>query len=189
MRGRTTRRLGTLVAAVALLAGCAGDPGGPGDTAGPGAEPTSPGTGRPVEPSVPPTDPGEDDDTAGDTGPAEPGGAGDGTRLTIEVDATGEGAVTTWTLGCDPVDGDHPDAESACALLAERGAGAFAPVPAGQMCTQIYGGPQVAEVTGTVDGTAVATSFSRENGCEIARWDDLEALLGSPEGLGAEVTR
>lgn len=186
MRGSTTRRLGTLIAAVALLAGCAGDPG---DTTGPGAEPTAPGTGQPIEPSVPPGEPGEDDgDDGGGAGPVEPGDAGDGTRLTIEVDATGEGTTTTWTLGCDPVDGDHPDAEAACAALAESGAGAFAPVPADQMCTQIYGGPQVAEVTGTVDGTAVAATFSRENGCEIARWDALEPVLGTTTGVGAEVT-
>jgi hypothetical protein len=32
-------------------------------------------------------------------------------------------------------------------------------------------------VRGTVEGRAVRASLSRENGCEIERWDALEPLL------------
>jgi len=46
------------------------------------------------------------------------------------------------------------------------------------MCTQIYGGPQTATVRGSWGGQAVDASFSRENGCEIARWDAATAVLG-----------
>ena len=45
------------------------------------------------------------------------------------------------------------------------------------MCTEIYGGPQTATVTGTFRGEPVSAEFSRTNGCEIARWDGHVALL------------
>lgn len=49
------------------------------------------------------------------------------------------------------------------------------------MCTQIYGGPEEAEVAGTFEGAQVQAIFSRQNGCEIDRWDRLAAVfrLGS----------
>jgi hypothetical protein len=40
-------------------------------------------------------------------------------------------------------------------------------------CTQIYGGDQLATIT----GAGVQASFSRANGCEIARWDALRPVL------------
>jgi hypothetical protein len=46
------------------------------------------------------------------------------------------------------------------------------------MCTQIDGGPATAEVSGTWRGERVEAEFSRQNGCEIARWDRVGALLG-----------
>lgn len=44
-------------------------------------------------------------------------------------------------------------------------------------CTQIYGGPQTAHVTGTIDGVKVDRRFTRTNGCEIADFDRAAALL------------
>jgi hypothetical protein len=46
-----------------------------------------------------------------------------------------------------------------------------------RMCTQIYGGPETARVTGTIDGTPVDRRFSRTNGCEIADFTAAAALL------------
>ena len=54
----------------------------------------------------------------------------------------------------------------------------LAPVPAGVACTEIWGGPAVARVRGKLRGEHVDASFSRENGCEIERWDRNRALLG-----------
>jgi len=51
------------------------------------------------------------------------------------------------------------------------------PVPKAQVCTMIYGGPQTATVTGWLRGSAVKAKFSRTNGCEIARWDQLAKAL------------
>ena len=58
-----------------------------------------------------------------------------------------------------------------CAWLAEVGADLFAPPPTDQICTEIYGGPEVATVTGTLDGKDVDATFTRTNGCEIGRFD------------------
>jgi hypothetical protein len=114
-----------------------------------------------------------------------PTGSGDaGTNLTVVLDEDGEGSTRTFTLTCDPPGGEHPDPEAACAALAEAGGvAAFAPVPDDVACTEVYGGPQAAQVTGTVDGTEVEASFSRVNGCEIDRWDALAPLLGTQGGV------
>lgn len=123
----------------------------------------------------------------GDTVDVEPGDTqsptGPRTELTVELDETGSGSTRTWRLTCDPVGGDHPDPEAACRAVREAGgAAAFDPVPPDRMCTEIYGGPQVAVVRGTVDGTAVDATFTRTDGCQIARWDALAPLLGSTGG-------
>jgi hypothetical protein len=44
-------------------------------------------------------------------------------------------------------------------------------------CTQVYGGPQTATVTGTIDGAAVDRRFSRTNGCELADYTRAAGLL------------
>jgi hypothetical protein len=41
----------------------------------------------------------------------------------------------------------------------------------------IYGGPQTAKVVGTWQGKPVASRFSLDNGCQIARWNELLGLL------------
>lgn len=51
------------------------------------------------------------------------------------------------------------------------------PPPGRRACTQIYGGPQTARVTGTIGGRRVERSFGRSNGCAIADWDRAAALL------------
>jgi Subtilisin inhibitor-like len=75
------------------------------------------------------------------------------------------------TLTCDPDGGSHPDPAGACAALLEN-ADALDPVPRDVACTEIYGGDQVATITGSVEAR-----FSRENGCEIDRWDRLAPVL------------
>jgi hypothetical protein len=103
------------------------------------------------------------------------------TDLTVSVKAAQTAAATTWKLTCDPVGGDHPDARAACASLdaaKKRSKDPFAPTPTNQMCTQIYGGPQVATVKGTWQGKQVNSTFSRKNGCEIKRWSDIGPIFG-----------
>ena len=130
--------------------------------------------------TVSPDDPVSDDDPTSSPAPSEePTATPVAAELTVVVDATGEGATTTYTLTCEPVGGDHPDAEAACAAIAAGGGtAAFAPTPMDVACTEQWGGPQVATVTGTVGGQAVNAQFSRTNGCEISRWETLAPLFG-----------
>ncbi|MCB0917695.1 MAG: hypothetical protein KDC39_03910 [Actinobacteria bacterium] len=102
-----------------------------------------------------------------------------GTELTVTVD-THEGRVDTWTVSCDPDEGNHPDPAAACNFLrtaAQWNHDPFAPVPADQVCGQIYGGPQTATVTGTWDGNPVDAQFNLTNSCEIGRWSSAIPLL------------
>jgi hypothetical protein len=46
-----------------------------------------------------------------------------------------------------------------------------------RVCTQIYGGPQEALVTGRFRGHSVRAHFSRQDGCEIGRWDRVRFLF------------
>lgn len=96
--------------------------------------------------------------------------------LTIVVD-DGKGGKTTWRLTCSPGGGDHPNPANACAVLAKHGRTALTSVPRDQLCTQVYGGPQTAHVTGTWQGKPVDLRLSRTDGCQIARWNALVGLL------------
>lgn len=53
-------------------------------------------------------------------------------------------------------------------------------VPADQMCTQIYGSADFAEVTGELNGLPVDTTFARNDGCGIDDWDTVMAGLLPP---------
>ena len=151
---------GSLLAGTLLLAGCGGGDAG-GDSAG------DSGSGDTATPSTPAATTGPDGGTA----------AQGGIELTVAVDLAGDGEVTTWTLRCDPPAGDHPDPVGACAQLSALGTGAFDPPAADAVCTQLYGGPQTARVSGTVAGEPVDAQFSRTDGCAIARWDRLAPIV------------
>jgi predicted secreted protein len=56
--------------------------------------------------------------------------------------------------------------------------------PADRVCTANYGGPDIADVTGNVDGVPVNARFHRSDGCGIADWDTFTALLGRPRWSG-----
>lgn len=99
-------------------------------------------------------------------------------ELTITVDDGAGGTPLRWTLTCDPPGGDHPDPAAACAAL-DRARAPFDPVPAGMNCTMIYGGPQTATITGSWGATPVHAAYKRTDGCEIARWNAVAAVLGS----------
>ena len=95
---------------------------------------------------------------------------------------TGGGRVT-WTLRCDPARGTLPRPGIACRRLAVGGPRLFAPVPTDMACTEIYGGPQVARVVGVVQGKRIWAKFSREDGCQIARWSRVSPWLLPPGGV------
>ena len=99
------------------------------------------------------------------------------TKLEISVSIRGSEAPTKfWTLECPSGRGTLPHATAACAKLATM-EDPFAPVPKDKACTQIFGGPEEADVTGTFKGKPVNAHFDKGNGCEIARWNNLEFLF------------
>lgn len=100
------------------------------------------------------------------------------TELTISVSADKGAQPQVLTLSCQPAAGTHPKPADACAFVSKASADLLAPVPAGQSCTQIFGGPQVATVKGTWRGKPVDARFARNNGCELARWNKVKALIG-----------
>lgn len=87
----------------------------------------------------------------------------------------------TLVVSCSPAQHDAV-ADEVCAWIATDGTVALGDVaPEQEACTEIYGGPETAHVTGTIDRTPVDASFSRTDGCEIRRWDAVVALwTGDP---------
>jgi hypothetical protein len=101
------------------------------------------------------------------------------TALTIVVWPQGtDGPSDRWTLRCGPTGGTLPARVASCRKLSSL-ANPFRPIPKDAVCTDIYGGPQVARVTGRYKGRRIWVQVQRRNGCEIARWDRLRPLLPS----------
>ncbi|AZM54236.1 hypothetical protein DMA15_18095 [Streptomyces sp. WAC 01529] len=101
-------------------------------------------------------------------------------RLMITVSDSGGDGEGRFELKCHPTGGSHPAAAAACARLDEvtrYGTDPFAPVPAYASCTMQYGGPATAHITGTWQGRPVDARYSRNNGCEISRWNNLAPVL------------
>jgi hypothetical protein len=98
------------------------------------------------------------------------------TSLHISLSNTGDLMAKTYTLRCNPAGGTLPQPARACRRLARLQA-PFAPTPKGTACTQIYGGPQIAFVTGRFRGRSVRAHFNRKNGCEIDRWNRVGFLF------------
>jgi hypothetical protein len=90
---------------------------------------------------------------------------------------TAELTVTVWPQGPDGPARRHRvvcPGDAACRGLS---ASRLRPTPANVACTEIYGGPAVARVRGTLDGKPVDVRLDRTNGCEIARWERNALLL------------
>jgi hypothetical protein len=107
-------------------------------------------------------------------GDDETSSAAASTNLTIELDADGQGGKPpqhTQVLCEEGMD------TSPCPQLDEISASDLAPVPPQTACTEIFGGPEVVTVTGTLDGEAVDAKLTRANGCEIDRFDRFVPVL------------
>lgn len=75
------------------------------------------------------------------------------------------------------------DANQACSALLEPAVVArlVDGPPPDQVCTEIYGGPDVATFEGTLGGEAISASVDRVNGCGMFDWDEvLRALVPPP---------
>jgi hypothetical protein len=108
-------------------------------------------------------------------------------ELAIMVTSAEGGKATNYTLVCQngvpAAESQHPTAAAGCAALKANAALLSpAPRPTDKVCTQQYGGPEEATVTGSVDGKAVEAKFSLRDGCEIAQWKAAKDILGSTGG-------
>lgn len=104
-------------------------------------------------------------------------------ELTVVHD-DGSGRRTTGTLTCRGADrratGALASRASAAELCAHARAirGLLTTQPdRDRVCSQIYGGPETAHVTGTIGTEKVDRRFSRTNGCEIADFSRAAGLL------------
>ncbi len=181
MRTRTRAavlvRLTSLAATGFLVAGC-----GEGAT---GVQPP-PGGSTPATASPSPSaSNGADSSPSGDGETASPSDGAAETELVIDIsigEEAGQGTDTPeprkWTLTCSPAGGSHPAPEAACSDLDQAGGvDALEEVPADQICTEIYGGPEVAKVTGHVGGTEIDTEFTKSGGCEMERYSTMGSVL------------
>lgn len=107
-------------------------------------------------------------------------------ELSIFIRANGIAESAHYTLNCSgsaaAKTSEHPQPSEACELLA-KSPQILDPAPANQMCTEQYGGPATALVTGTRDGKAVNREFNLKNGCGISDWNNaLPLLVQQPTG-------
>jgi hypothetical protein len=126
---------------------------------------------------------GSETDAESDPAPPRPGDeAGTELEITFWPQGRSSGNAQTWTLTCEPAGGTHRSPEDACARLAAL-EDPFAPPSPDEICTEQYGGPEEAVVSGTYRGEPVSYELARTNGCEIARFERLGFLL--PGGADA----
>ncbi|EMY35703.1 hypothetical protein D477_002923 [Arthrobacter crystallopoietes BAB-32] len=178
MTGKRAGTLTTLAVAALLIGGCTP----PADEAPPPQ--TSPPTSQPASPPAtsPPASPGAS------PSPSQPG---EGTEvdadLTIVLTSAGSNYREERTFRCEdsqPVEGTTiREPEAACAALEQHSQDVFFSLPDPERsCTQEYGGPAQAHVTGTINGREVDKRFSLTDGCKISEWNSMQALLGGPAG-------
>ncbi|MBT2537557.1 SSI family serine proteinase inhibitor [Arthrobacter sp. ISL-69] len=172
-----------LVSVVGLSA-CS--PGGGGPSPSPSATTTSasPSTATPspdTETTVPAPSPPPS------SVPAAAGPGKGNAELAIMVKPAESEPAQNFTLVCKDgvptAESKHPTAAAACTALKDNPA-VLSPAPrkTDQACTQQYGGPQEATVTGIVDDSPVDASFARRDGCEIGLWNAAKDVLGSAGG-------
>ena len=104
-------------------------------------------------------------------------------KITVWPQGRDKGESDTYTLKCSPARGSLARAAGACTELLKLSR-PFRPVPPDTFCTDLYGGPQQALVTGTFKGVGVWARFSATNGCQIARAKRVSFLL---PGFGTAV--
>jgi hypothetical protein len=102
--------------------------------------------------------------------------------LEISYSETGSGKVgmespdyEIYTLECNSdgtAVGSHPNPREACDHLSQNRMlyqKSIDPEP--MACTMIYGGPQLADIEGIINGRDFSISLDRRDGCAIAKWD------------------
>ncbi|MET3810596.1 SSI family serine proteinase inhibitor [Arthrobacter sp. UYEF3] len=181
----------TLIPAMLVLLAAAGltacSPGGSGQGATTGSSQGSVSASAPAS-GTPSADAESTAPAPSPSAAAPTAGPGQGNaELAIMVKPSASGQAANYTLVCQKgipaAESQHPTAAAACTALKDNAALLSpAPRPTDKVCTQQYGGPAEATVTGSVDGSAVEANFSLRDGCEIAQWKAAKDVLGSTGG-------
>jgi len=95
-------------------------------------------------------------------------------KLELSVQADEKSTPRTASLTCPGAKAKERDICAALDVVAPQ---VFEPVPVDEACTAIYGGPRKATITGTFQDEPVSAVFTQENGCEIARWNQIKPVL------------
>ncbi len=97
-------------------------------------------------------------------------------RDTVEYRVVCLGDTATVTPIAVPA-GLAIDEQAACTVLADAGVQQrlVEGPPDDEICTQQYGGPDLAAIVGSLDDQSVDTTVDRVNGCGISTWDRLLA--------------
>jgi hypothetical protein len=102
-------------------------------------------------------------------------------QMRVWPEGQGNGEMERWTLRCAPAAGTLPRPGTACVRLNTM-ENPFAPLRKDLQCTQIYGGPQEAVISGIFQGNRVWVKLTVRDGCQIARAKKLAFLV---PGMGA----
>jgi hypothetical protein len=129
-----------------------------------------------------------DDDGSGARSSDAPSDSAANTELEIHYEHAAAGVDQTYTVTCagasSELSGDavEVDADAACDALREPAVveRLTQGPPQDQVCTEIYGGDDTAEMTGTIGDRSVDTVADRTNGCAIDTWDELLAPILPP---------
>ena len=108
----------------------------------------------------------DEDDGGGDAAAAS--------ELTVVLDPDGPGGMPERNaqVSCE----EAGDAAS-CPELEGITLADFEPLPPATACTEIYGGPDLVTISGTLDGEPVEAELTRADGCQIERFDRFSALV------------
>lgn len=106
-------------------------------------------------------------------------------ELTIRHQAPQADVDVTYTVTCSAGDaaiggGDvDVDPQAACAALGDPAVvdRLVEGPPDDQVCTEQFGGEDVATIDGTIETAPVGTTVDRVNGCGISTWDELLAPI------------
>ena len=97
------------------------------------------------------------------------------TDLTVKVRLTGpEGLIVVQKTKC-------PGKQTERCQRLQQLSVADLEIKDGAVCSQQYGGPSIAAVTGTLKGQAVNKTLTVKDGCEIELWNRWAEALGLPE--------
>ncbi len=113
-------------------------------------------------------------DLNGDTTNDEPLASGDtDLSVTLDVDgSSGKEEPQTAEVSCD-----EDTTDDVCAAANDILAEDLDPVSPDTACTELFGGPDEATISGSLQGQDIDVTLTRANGCEIDRFDEAAPLL------------